>query len=76
MVWGGAKAVEVLEEKGIRCNMTLLFSFIQAATAAQVGAALISRAWAASSAGTAAGPHRRHGLPRYATHHQWCLSAP
>eukprot|EP00353_Schmidingerella_taraikaensis_P011550 CAMPEP_0185569684 /NCGR_PEP_ID=MMETSP0434-20130131/2229_1 /TAXON_ID=626734 ORGANISM="Favella taraikaensis, Strain Fe Narragansett Bay" /NCGR_SAMPLE_ID=MMETSP0434 /ASSEMBLY_ACC=CAM_ASM_000379 /LENGTH=332 /DNA_ID=CAMNT_0028184547 /DNA_START=13 /DNA_END=1011 /DNA_ORIENTATION=- len=40
--WEGIKAAEVLEEEGIHCNMTLLFSFAQAVAAAQVGATLIS----------------------------------
>ena len=40
--WEGIKAAEQLEKEGIRCNLTLLFSFIQAAACAQAGAFLIS----------------------------------
>lgn len=40
--WEGIQAAEQLEKEGIRCNLTLLFSFIQAAACAQAGAFLIS----------------------------------
>src|SRR5690554_8046199 len=40
--WEGIRAAEQLEKEGIRCNMTLLFSFVQAAACAQAGAFLIS----------------------------------
>ena len=40
--WEGVKAMEVLQKEGILCNMTLLFSFCQAAACAQFGATLIS----------------------------------
>ena len=40
--WEGIKAAEILEQEGIRCNMTLLFGFAQAIGCAQVGAYLIS----------------------------------
>lgn len=40
--WEGIRAAEQLEKEGIRCNLTLLFSFIQAAACAQAGAFLIS----------------------------------
>jgi transaldolase len=40
--WEGLQAARVLEAEGIRCNMTLLFDFCQAAVAAEVGATLIS----------------------------------
>jgi len=40
--WEGIRAAEQLEKEGIRCNMTLLFSFIQAVACAQAGAFLIS----------------------------------
>ena len=40
--WEGIKAAEVLEKKGIQCNLTLLFSFTQAVAAAEAGAFLIS----------------------------------
>ena len=40
--WEGIRAAEQLEKEGIRCNLTLLFSFVQAAACAQAGAYLIS----------------------------------
>ena len=40
--WEGIKACEQLEKEGIHCNMTLLFSKVQAIMAADVGAFLIS----------------------------------
>jgi len=40
--WEGIRAAEQLEKEGIRCNLTLLFSFIQADACAQAGAHLIS----------------------------------
>ncbi|MFT7560721.1 MAG: transaldolase [Flavobacteriales bacterium] len=40
--WEGIKAAEVLEKEGINCNLTLLFSFSQAAACADAGAYLIS----------------------------------
>ena len=40
--WEGLKAAEELEKEGIRCNLTLIFGFVQAVAAAQMGATLIS----------------------------------
>jgi transaldolase len=40
--WEGIRAAEQLEKEGIHCNMTLLFSFVQAAACAQAGTFLIS----------------------------------
>ncbi|AMO58525.1 transaldolase [Endozoicomonas montiporae] len=40
--WEGIKAAEILEQEGIRCNLTLLFSFVQAQACAEAGAYLIS----------------------------------
>jgi len=40
--WEGVRAAEVLEQEGIRCNMTLLFSLPQAVACAEAGAQLIS----------------------------------
>ncbi len=40
--WEGIRAAETLEKEGIHCNMTLLFSPIQAAACAEIGATLIS----------------------------------
>ena len=40
--WEGIRAAEILQKEGIRCNMTLLFSLVQAAACAEAGAQLIS----------------------------------
>lgn len=40
--WEGIRAAERLEKQGIRCNLTLLFSFAQAVACAEAGAFLIS----------------------------------
>ncbi|MFT7651560.1 MAG: transaldolase [Limisphaerales bacterium] len=40
--WEGIRAASVLEREGINCNLTLLFSFAQAAACAQAGVFLIS----------------------------------
>lgn len=40
--WEGIKAAEELEKEGIRCNLTLLFSFVQAVACAEAGVQLIS----------------------------------
>jgi transaldolase len=40
--WEGIKACETLEQEGIQCNLTLIFSFVQAVACAQYGAHLIS----------------------------------
>tara|TARA_R110002072_G_scaffold154_5_gene1079 strand:- start:7353 stop:8306 length:954 start_codon:yes stop_codon:yes gene_type:complete len=40
--WEGIQAAKWLEEQGIQCNLTLLFSFTQAVAAAEAGAFLIS----------------------------------
>jgi transaldolase len=40
--WEGIKAAEVLEKEGIHCNLTLLFSKIQAIACAEAGVKLIS----------------------------------
>jgi transaldolase len=40
--WEGIKAAEVLEQEGIHCNLTLLFSFAQAVACAEAGIQLIS----------------------------------
>lgn len=40
--WEGIQAAAKLEKEGIQCNITLVFSFLQAAAAAQAGAYLIS----------------------------------
>ena len=40
--WEGAQAAKILEQEGIHCNMTLMFSLVQAAICAEAGATLIS----------------------------------
>jgi len=40
--WEGIRAAEILEKRGIHCNLTLLFSFAQAAACAEAGVTLIS----------------------------------
>jgi len=40
--WEGIQAAKVLEEQGINCNLTLLFSFAQAQACAESGVFLIS----------------------------------
>ncbi|MFW6851783.1 transaldolase [Burkholderia gladioli] len=40
--WEGIRAAEVLQKEGIKCNMTLLFSLVQAAACAEASAQLIS----------------------------------
>lgn len=40
--WEGIKAAEILEKDGIHCNLTLLFSLIQAVACAEAGVRLIS----------------------------------
>ena len=40
--WEGLLAARQLEREGIHCNLTLLFSLVQAATAAEFGCTLIS----------------------------------
>jgi transaldolase len=40
--WEGIQAARILEQDGIRCNMTLLFSLSQAIACAEAGAQLIS----------------------------------
>lgn len=40
--WEGIRSAEVLEREGIHCNLTLLFSLVQAVACAQAGVQLIS----------------------------------
>ncbi len=40
--WEGILAAQILEKKGIRCNMTLIFNITQAIACAEAGATLIS----------------------------------
>ena len=40
--WEGIRAAEILEKEDIRCNLTLLFSLVQAVACAEAGTQLIS----------------------------------
>ncbi len=40
--WEGIRAAEILEKRGIKCNLTLLFSFSQARACADAGVFLVS----------------------------------
>jgi transaldolase len=40
--WEGIKTAEILTQKGINCNMTLLFSMSQAIASAEIGVKLVS----------------------------------
>lgn len=40
--WQGIRAAEILEKEGINCNLTLLFSEVQARACAEAGVYLIS----------------------------------
>ncbi len=40
--WEGIQAAKILEKEGIKCNLTLLFSLVQAAACAEAGVFLIS----------------------------------
>jgi len=40
--WEGIQAARILEKENIQCNITLVFSFLQSAAAAQAGAYLVS----------------------------------
>lgn len=40
--WEGIQAARILEQEGIHCNLTLLFSFAQAVACAEAGVTLIS----------------------------------
>lgn len=40
--WEGVRAAEILEQEGVHCNLTLLFSFAQAQVCAEAGVYLIS----------------------------------
>lgn len=40
--WEGIQAAKILEQEGIRCNLTLLFSFYQAVACAEANTTLIS----------------------------------
>ena len=56
--WEGIRAAEKLEKDGIRCNLTLLFSFAQAVACAEAGVYLIS-----PFVGRIFDWHVAHGMP-------------
>ncbi|MFC5570310.1 transaldolase [Lysobacter yangpyeongensis] len=67
--WEGIRAAERLEREGIRCNLTLLFSFAQAVACAEAGVFLISPFvgrildWHLAQGGAApASPHEDPGV--------------
>jgi transaldolase len=66
--WEGIRAAEQLQKEGIRCNMTLLFSFPQAVASAEAGAQLISPFvgrildWHKKNAGRDFAPHEDPGV--------------
>lgn len=66
--WEGIKACEKLEKQGVQTNMTLLFSFAQAAACADAGATLISpfvgriMDWYKSKEGRGFAPHEDPGV--------------
>lgn len=66
--WEGLLAARQLEQEGIRCNLTLLFSLVQAVTAAEFGATLISPFvgrildWYREHTGNAYGPEDDPGV--------------
>ncbi|MEW5304343.1 MAG: hypothetical protein WDW36_006960 [Sanguina aurantia] len=66
--WEGIEACRVLEAQGIKCNMTLLFSFAQTAACADAGASLISpfvgriMDWYKAKEGREFAPHEDPGV--------------
>jgi len=66
--WEGIEACRKLEAQGVNCNMTLLFSFAQAAACADAGAALISpfvgriMDWHKANTGRDYAPHEDPGV--------------
>ncbi|KAK9909136.1 hypothetical protein WJX75_007727 [Coccomyxa subellipsoidea] len=66
--WEGIRACKVLQKQGIETNMTLLFSFAQAAACADAGASLISpfvgriMDWYKAKEGRTFAPHEDPGV--------------
>lgn len=56
--WEGIRAAEVLEQEGIRCNLTLVFALEQALAATEAGATLVS-----PFVGRIHDWHVKHGTP-------------
>jgi len=62
--WEGIRAAEVLQQEGVNCNLTLVFSFEQALASAQAGGFLIS-----PFVGRILDWHKKHsGQDSYAAH--------
>jgi len=62
--WEGIRAAEILQQEGINCNLTLIFSFEQALASAQAGGFLIS-----PFVGRILDWHKKHsGQDSYAAH--------
>jgi transaldolase len=62
--WEGIRAAEVLQQEGVNCNLTLIFSFEQALASAQAGGFLIS-----PFVGRILDWHKKHsGQESYAAH--------
>ncbi len=66
--WEGIRAAEILQREGIDCNLTLLFSLVQAAACAEAGAFLISPFvgrildWHVKAEGRSFGPEEDPGV--------------
>lgn len=66
--WEGIKAAEILEKRGIHCNLTLLFGLHQAAACADAGVTLISPFvgrildWYQKNTGKEFAPHEDPGV--------------
>lgn len=75
--WEGIRAASVLESRGIRCNLTLLFSFAQAQLCADAGVTLISPFvgrildWHLANGGTVNGPEDDPGVQSVRRIHAW-----
>jgi transaldolase len=54
--WEGIRAAQALEKQGVHCNLTLIFSLVQAAACADAGATLIS-----PFVGRISDWHKKHG---------------
>ena len=61
--WEGIRAAERLQQRGINCNLTLLFSFCQAVACGQARVSSSRRSWAASTTGTRSRPARAGTRP-------------
>lgn len=77
--WEGIQACRQLERQGINCNMTLLFSFAQAAACADAGASLISpfvgriMDWYKAKEGREFAPHDDPGVHSVRRIYRWVV---